>query len=269
MRPWLALALLLGACKPTIPEGRAACSGDGDCPAGWYCRAAEARCYLTPGDAGVTDAGLDAGVDAATDASIDAAIDAGPGDEDCRRLAGPHARGASFDGECFVAACELGWADDDGRFENGCELDVSLPTGCGAPGVECPMGAACVSGATGAVCARVEQVLAFGDTSCTVDSHGDAACWGDNDTGVSARASPRWPSARRGRSSCPAPSSRWTGAVETRAAVGSGRPARCSPTARSTAGAPTSRAGRTGPGPSDGSTSRSTTSRSAPPSSAW
>lgn len=51
----LALALVLSGCQAEIREGHFACV-DGRCPAGWFCRPADDRCYRTPGSG---DAGAD------------------------------------------------------------------------------------------------------------------------------------------------------------------------------------------------------------------
>jgi hypothetical protein len=69
MLPWrtlplvLALAPLVHACEPEIPEGRFACTADEDCPPGLVCRTNVARCYASaeaerpPPDGGPADAG--------------------------------------------------------------------------------------------------------------------------------------------------------------------------------------------------------------------
>lgn len=66
-------------------------------------------------------------------------------DNDCTRLldAGLHATDVGCaSGGCMVTSCEVGWADCDGDFENGCEVDTTSDAtqcgGCaGAGGVDC------------------------------------------------------------------------------------------------------------------------------------
>lgn len=71
------LVFALGACEPTVPEGRFACDTDDDCPDEMVCRPSRGRCYLTHGDAG--PAGEDAGRPTDAGQAIDAgSLDAGP-----------------------------------------------------------------------------------------------------------------------------------------------------------------------------------------------
>jgi hypothetical protein len=58
---WLAL---LGACTPTIPEGRFVCSDDDDCPMEMVCRTNVRRCFTTHADAGTRRDGAAAQNDA-------------------------------------------------------------------------------------------------------------------------------------------------------------------------------------------------------------
>jgi hypothetical protein len=49
---------------------------------------------------------------------------------------GDHATAVCREGRCALA-CELGWADCDGRADNGCETDVSAPASCGGCAIVC------------------------------------------------------------------------------------------------------------------------------------
>src|SRR5687767_3222017 len=56
----IVIALGVAGCTPVIPEGRAACATEADCPGGWICRddGRGLRCFSTPGpiDGGPIDA---------------------------------------------------------------------------------------------------------------------------------------------------------------------------------------------------------------------
>ena len=63
--------------------------------------------------------------------------------------AGPifHASGACIDETCTIAGCDLGYADCDGVYSNGCEVDTtSDPLHCGNCDTPCPPGAPCLGG---------------------------------------------------------------------------------------------------------------------------
>jgi alpha-tubulin suppressor-like RCC1 family protein len=95
----LLAALFVSACVPEIPEGRAACSADGECPSTWVCRREDrgGRCWRTASgidagpeqDGGVHDAAtFDAGVPVDA-ARSDTGDDAGPANDasGCTRAA--------------------------------------------------------------------------------------------------------------------------------------------------------------------------------------
>ncbi len=54
----------------------------------------------------------------------------GCGSASCQRCLLPQARPSCNGGGCAVAACEPGWADQDGDPANGCETDLSAPATC-------------------------------------------------------------------------------------------------------------------------------------------
>lgn len=63
-----------------------------------------------------------------------------------------HATGATCSvGQC-AAVCERGFADCDGRIDNGCEVDLSNAGNCGACGVDCA--ALCGSNSTASCVVR-------------------------------------------------------------------------------------------------------------------
>jgi alpha-tubulin suppressor-like RCC1 family protein len=118
MRPLaLALASLALSCTPEIPEGRAACDDDGDCPAGWSCRAEDrgGRCWRTPGeaDAGPVDGGsFDAGpADAPPDPPADAPPDAPP--QPCMSSAECDDGVACTEDTCVMGRCTFRPPDAD------------------------------------------------------------------------------------------------------------------------------------------------------------
>ncbi|MFK7986637.1 MAG: RCC1 domain-containing protein [Sandaracinaceae bacterium] len=134
-----------------------------------------------PADSGPTDAGPLDGGDAAAlcdDAVCDSVMSV------------LNARGACVrETECIATACLPGFGDCDA--EPGCETDLTEASNCGGCGVTCSSLRGCVSIGTRALCdeSRVEQVFAFGDTSCAQFADGDLACWGNTETGQARRVS--------------------------------------------------------------------------------
>ncbi|MEZ4390038.1 MAG: hypothetical protein R3A48_02990 [Polyangiales bacterium] len=62
-------------------------------------------------------------------------------------------------GRCEIASCEAGFADCNGRVDDGCETDLrSSATACGACGVRCPGSQRCARGACVLECPVSQQV---------------------------------------------------------------------------------------------------------------
>jgi hypothetical protein len=74
----------------------------------------------------------------------------------CQPCAPPHGAGACAAGQCAPGKCAKGWADCNGLASDGCEVDLSATTSCGACGVTCTgsphADSACVAGACSTEC---------------------------------------------------------------------------------------------------------------------
>jgi hypothetical protein len=74
----------------------------------------------------------------------------------CQPCAPAHDAGACVAGQCAPGTCAKGWADCNGLASDGCEVDLSAATSCGACGVSCSgsphADAACVAGACSTAC---------------------------------------------------------------------------------------------------------------------
>ena len=74
----------------------------------------------------------------------------------CQPCASAHRAGACVAGQCAPGQCAKGWADCNGLASDGCEVDLSAATSCGACGVTCTgsphADPACVAGACSTEC---------------------------------------------------------------------------------------------------------------------
>ncbi len=90
--------------------------------------------------------------------------------------------GACAGTTCNVARCVDGRGDCNGRSSDGCEASLRDDANhCGACGVRCAFGAACVQG----LCARQtwSSVRTGSGFSCLLHTDGRVFCWGNNDVG--------------------------------------------------------------------------------------
>lgn len=144
-----------------------------------YCY--EGYCYVTDCHAGYRDCNLDPAD----------GCEAGPDDVDncgaCGRACSrPGSAFACLDNSCAYLGCAEGFADCDASEANGCEVDITSATHCGACGNSCPtppMGApACIDG----TCGVGECLPGFGDCDGVADNgceqrlDSDAHCGGCN-----------------------------------------------------------------------------------------
>jgi len=85
----------------------------------------------------------------------------GCGGAGCEPCSLPRAKAVCSGGGCAIASCNPGYADCDGKPENGCETDLSMPQHCGA---------------CNAVCAPAAPLCApsGGSFSCTTGCTGEA-----------------------------------------------------------------------------------------------
>jgi hypothetical protein len=101
----LVSVLSLGACGPTIQEGRFGCE-DGACPSGWYCHA-DLRCWSAPEldagppDTGPSDAGMPDGGMPDGGMPDGGTPDAGCGTDDSSCMLGAGGMGICCDGRCI------------------------------------------------------------------------------------------------------------------------------------------------------------------------
>ncbi len=159
----LALCLSVAGCLGVDPpEGHLACTTAADCPTGWFCHAADQRCYRTddgvdgsarpdsgPHDGGPDVGAHDTGMDAQTmpDGGIDASADAGlcSGAADCDDM------NACTDDQCTAGSCTH--AAHDCSDSVPCTVDSCTPTtGCSHVNSDamCDTGRTCSPGGTGA-----------------------------------------------------------------------------------------------------------------------
>ncbi|MFK7999207.1 MAG: hypothetical protein AB8H86_06400 [Polyangiales bacterium] len=131
---------------------------------------------------------------AADGSSFDAAAsDAAPSDaalDDAPRDDGPSLCASACDlananarcraGMCEIEDCDSGFEDCDSQPTNGCEINtLTAPNHCGACGLVCGVGEACVEG----TCASMSGQIAAGRRhSCAVRA-GEVYCWGRNSKG--------------------------------------------------------------------------------------
>lgn len=118
-----------GACgaRCTIANGRGQCAGVSEETAECLiasCRSGFASCDRNPAN------GCEANL-------LTDAMNCGGCARPCVAPPNMHATGATCSvGQC-AAVCERGFADCDGRIDNGCEVDLSNAGNCGACGVDC------------------------------------------------------------------------------------------------------------------------------------
>ena len=92
-------------------------------------------------------------------------------------VAADAAAGCATDGTCRVFACEYGFADCNGDYDDGCEVDtLADPTNCGGCGIACGGGGSCTDGR----CADPVEVEAGNLHTCVRYSDGSVGCAGRN-----------------------------------------------------------------------------------------
>jgi alpha-tubulin suppressor-like RCC1 family protein len=212
-------SLVLAGCALDIPEGRAGCMLDSDCPATWSCRREDrgGRCWRTPSsiDAGELDAGdVDAGP---SDATVDGGGPIDDGGVDANRDAGCAMPSDCDDGvSCNTDLCDASSGicthvprDDDGddhdaicgiggeMFGDDCDdtrasvhpgapeiCDGDLDDDCDTRGESVDDDVACEWLYCNAdACDVPVQVSAGGSHACVRTAAGRVFCWGADDFG--------------------------------------------------------------------------------------
>lgn len=204
-----------GACGVACPGAEACCGGlclalDGDDPS--HCGGCDVACPAAPHGSPSCTAGRCGVLCDEGRADCDGQLDDGCevdlrsdvrhcGGCDTACPAAPHTTFACVDGGCVLSACAPGWADCDGRVDDGCEVDLQSDVEhCGSCEQACPpvpnAAPACLDGhcGTGPCGGRWQDCDASGSNGCETDvatnpsscggcgtacptpSHGTAAC---------------------------------------------------------------------------------------------
>ena len=133
-------------------------------------------CNDDPSDGGAADNPSRAEVCSGRDTNCDGTIDEDPAAFDSCIAANASA-GCALDGTCRVFSCDFGFADCNGNFDDGCEVDVSSDSAnCGGCGVACGGGAACTNG----FCPGILDIEGGRLHTCLLFTDGSMACSGRN-----------------------------------------------------------------------------------------
>jgi hypothetical protein len=130
----------------------------------------EGECAVDSCDVGFANCDADPSL---CETKTDTALNCGACNTPCSDL--PHAIATCASGSCSVLNCESGWADCDKRADNGCEVDLSTKSDCGACDVTCTK-ASCAGGICTAIdCGTTGMADCDADgATCEVDLKSDA-----------------------------------------------------------------------------------------------